>query len=228
MTEAEWLTCGNARTMLTFLGGKPGERKLRLFTCACWRQRWPEPTDPRSAWAVAAAERYADGLCSWAAVKAAHEEASLCLRAAGQALDEAGWGTDRAAFRAAQDRHRAACATEWATAGGNIFAAEHVLRLAQEGATKKQRAGFADLVREVFGNPFRAAPVDPAWLTWHGGLLVSMARRMYDGRDFADMPVLADALEEAGCTDASILDHLRSPGAHVRGCWAVDLLLGKE
>jgi hypothetical protein len=228
VTEAEWLSCANARTLLTFLGEKPGERKLRLFTCACWRQRWPEPTDPRSAWAVAAAERYADGLCSWAEVKAADEEASLCLRAAGQALDEAGWGTDRAAFRAAQDRHRAASAAEWATAGGHIFAAEHVLRLAQEGATKKQRAGFADLVREVFGNPFRAAPVDPAWLTANGGLVRRLTQSIYDERRFGDLGVLADALEDAGCTDADLLGHLRSEGPHVRGCWAVDLLLGRE
>ena len=63
MTEAEWLTCGNARTMLTFLGGKPGERKLRLFTCACWRRRWPGPAEPRSARAVEVAEQLGDGRC---------------------------------------------------------------------------------------------------------------------------------------------------------------------
>jgi hypothetical protein len=65
-------------------------------------------------------------------------------------------------------------------------------------------------------------------LTWHDGLLVSMARQMYESRDFTDMPVLADALEEAGCTDADILAHCRQSSEHVRGCWVVDLLLGKE
>jgi hypothetical protein len=55
-----------------------------------------------------------------------------------------------------------------------------------------------------------------------------MARKMYDSRDFSDMPVLADALEEAGCQDADILVHLRGPEPHVRGCWVVDLLLGKH
>jgi hypothetical protein len=69
---------------------------------------------------------------------------------------------------------------------------------------------------------------DPSWLTWHDGLLVSMAQRMYDSRDFSDMPVLADALEEAGCQDQDILGHCRSGEQHVRGCWVVDLLLGKE
>jgi hypothetical protein len=65
-------------------------------------------------------------------------------------------------------------------------------------------------------------------LTWNDGLLVSMARRMYDSRDFSDMPVLADALEEAGCDTEEILLHCRQPSEHVRGCWCLDLLLDKE
>jgi hypothetical protein len=84
------------------------------------------------------------------------------------------------------------------------------------------------LLRDIFGNPFRLVIFDPAWLTWHDGLLVSMARQMYDSRDFSDMPILADALEEAGCSNADILGHLRGPGPHVRGCWAIDWCLGKS
>jgi hypothetical protein len=84
------------------------------------------------------------------------------------------------------------------------------------------------LVRDIFGNPFRPVSIDPSWLTWHDGLLVLMAQRMYDSRDFADMPILSDALEEAGCTNEAILNHCRQPGEHIRGCWVVDLLLGKE
>jgi hypothetical protein len=83
------------------------------------------------------------------------------------------------------------------------------------------------LLREVFGDPFHPVGLAPAWRSWHGGLLPSMAQRMYDSRDFADMPVLADALEEAGCQDQDILGHCRSSGEHVRGCWVVDLILGK-
>ena len=84
------------------------------------------------------------------------------------------------------------------------------------------------LLHDIFGLlPFHPAALAPAWLTWHDGLLVSMARQMYDSRDFGDMPVLADALEEAGCDDADILAHCRQPGPHVRGCWVADLLLGK-
>jgi hypothetical protein len=89
---------------------------------------------------------------------------------------------------------------------------------------------MADLLREVVGPVlFRPLPpLKPAWLTWHDALLVSMARQMYDSRDFSDMPVLGDALENAGCQDQDILGHCRSGGEHVRGCWVVDLLLGKE
>ena len=86
----------------------------------------------------------------------------------------------------------------------------------------------AGILHELFGNPFHPVTLDPAWLAWHGGLLEAMARQMYDSRDFTDMPVLADALEEAGCQDQDILDHCRSEGEHVRGCWVVDLILGKE
>jgi hypothetical protein len=79
------------------------------------------------------------------------------------------------------------------------------------------------------GSPFHSVALNPVWLSWHGGLLVSMARQMYDSRDFSDLPVLADALEEAGCANQEMLSHCRQQGGvHVRGCWVVDLLLGKE
>ena len=83
---------------------------------------------------------------------------------------------------------------------------------------------MADLVRCVAGNPFRpAAPAEPAWLT---PTVVAVARGVYDNRRFHDLPVLADALQDAGCEDADWLDHCRTPGAHARGCWVVDAVLG--
>ena len=85
------------------------------------------------------------------------------------------------------------------------------------------------MVRDVFGNPFRPrTPADPSWLAWNGGVVRELARAAYSDRCFTDMALLADALEDAGCADADLLGHLRGPGPHVRGCWAVDLLLGKE
>jgi hypothetical protein len=67
--------------------------------------------------------------------------------------------------------------------------------------------------------------LDPSWLT---PAVASIARRAYEERDFEALPVLADALEDAGCTSEGLLAHCRAGGEHVRGCWAVDLLLGKE
>jgi hypothetical protein len=87
----------------------------------------------------------------------------------------------------------------------------------------------ASVVRCVFGSPFRPAPaVDPAWLAWNGGTVAKLAAAIYDGRRSADLPILADALEDAGCADAAILTHCRGGGDHVRGCWVVDLLTGRE
>jgi hypothetical protein len=82
------------------------------------------------------------------------------------------------------------------------------------------------LAQDIFGNPFRPVAFDPAWRT---GTAVALANTMYDARDFAAMPILADALEEAGCDVPDVLNHCRDPkGVHVRGCWVVDLVLGKS
>jgi hypothetical protein len=84
----------------------------------------------------------------------------------------------------------------------------------------------AALFRDVFA--FRPARIDSRWLAWNGGTVLKMARTVYDMRRFEDVPILADALEEAGCDAPDILSHCRGPGPHVRGCWVLDLLLGKE
>ena len=71
-------------------------------------------------------------------------------------------------------------------------------------------------------------PAAPAVLRWNDGMVVKLATSVHRDRAFDRTNMLADALEDAGCTDANLLGHLRSPGPHVRGCWAVDLVLGKE
>jgi hypothetical protein len=82
------------------------------------------------------------------------------------------------------------------------------------------------LLREIFGNPFRPVTVDPAWRT---SAVAAHATGVYDERAFDSMPILADALQDAGCTSEGLVNHLRDPHAtHVRGCWALDLVLGKE
>jgi hypothetical protein len=95
--------------------------------------------------------------------------------------------------------------------------------ISHEGAPHFQSA---HLLRDIFGNPFRPVAFDPAWQT---STAVGIALQMYDSRDFAAMPILADALQDAGCEDATILDHCRDEKqVHVRGCWVVDLVLGKS
>jgi hypothetical protein len=89
------------------------------------------------------------------------------------------------------------------------------------------RQSLVVLCRCIFKNPFRPASLDPGWLAWNDGTVVKLARSIYEERAFDRLPILADALEEAGCTDADMLAHCRGPGPHVRGCWVVDTLLGK-
>jgi len=82
------------------------------------------------------------------------------------------------------------------------------------------------VLRDIFGNPFRPVAFYPAWRT---DTAVAIARQMYDSRDFGAMPILADALQDAGCEDEHILNHCRDATApHVRGCWVCDLVLNKS
>jgi hypothetical protein len=81
----------------------------------------------------------------------------------------------------------------------------------------------AAIIRDIVGNPFRPVTFAPAWRT---DTVLTLARQMYEARDFGAMPILADALQEAGCDNDDILNHCRGPGLHVRGCWVVDLVLG--
>ncbi|MBN9122540.1 MAG: hypothetical protein J0I06_25905 [Planctomycetes bacterium] len=80
-------------------------------------------------------------------------------------------------------------------------------------------------MRELFGNPFRPVPFAPEWRT---DTVLALARQMYGARDFSAMPILADALQDAGCDNDDVLRHCRDKALHVRGCWVVDLVLGKD
>jgi hypothetical protein len=84
------------------------------------------------------------------------------------------------------------------------------------------------LLRCIFGNPFRPPTIATAWLAWNNATIPRLAQEIYDSRAFERLPIVADALEEAGCTNADILNHCRQPGPHARGCWVVDLILGKK
>jgi len=92
---------------------------------------------------------------------------------------------------------------------------------------RRRRAFYASLIRDVFGPlPFRPVSFNPAWRT---DTALQLARQMYESREFSAMPILADALQDAGCDNDDILNHCRDTKAtHVRGCWVVDLVLEKE
>jgi hypothetical protein len=208
---------------------KASGRKLRLFAVACCRNIWAYLRDERSRRAVEVAERFADGTASreelaraqWDARAAALETHSLGASAASDAAAGGGpWGT----FTSVP--HDASGEVAMVSVGDvddpSVDAGTWENRADQESCRQ------AVLARDVFGNPFHPMPgLDPCWLAWNAGTVRKVAQAIYEERRFEDMAVLADALEEAGCADRALLSHLRGPGPHVRGCWALDLVLGK-
>jgi hypothetical protein len=229
MTEAEWLDSSNPELMLQFLDGKVSDRKLRLFICACCRRIWDQLRDERSQRAVETAERYADGTATSRELAAARTPA---LRAArGRGADPAWaayWAVNGSAARTVWNGAAAAFEAEARSAAldarvgkGNESAAWNV-------GWNTGLKGQAALLREIVGNPFRPVRLDPLWLAWNDGAVRKLAQAIYGSRRLADLPLLADALEESGCDDAELLGHCRRPRGHVRGCFAVDLLAGLE
>jgi hypothetical protein len=96
-------------------------------------------------------------------------------------------------------------------------------------ANPKVKRKQTAILKDVLGPlPIRTVAIDPRWTAWNNGTIPAIARRIYEERAFHELPILADALEDAGCTDPDVLSHCRGPGPHARGCWVVDLLLGKE
>jgi hypothetical protein len=214
--------------MLAVLKGKASGRKPRLFAAACCRRVWPRLSDPRTRGAVEVAERYADG-------GATDEERRAARSGAGDAYRD--FFADRFQYEeyAATSAYRLASAYRLMDEPLDApWVVQAVARTAESFGAHEAGAQAATL-RDILGDPFRPVPVEPAWRSWSDGAVVKLARAAYEERrlpsgelDPARLAVLADALEEAGCTVKEILDHLRGPGPHVRGCWPVDLVLGRE
>ncbi len=225
MTEAEWLACKDLWLMMQQLDFRNSDRKLRLFAAACCRQVWDRILDDRSRQAVETSERYADGEATYTQVllAVAHCE-ELPFTHADAAVEHA------AAVRCATER---ACAESYFRATRDAATALAERSPGDPESEVDPAAEFralvaqCDLLREVVGNPFRPVAVEPDWLRWNHGTVPVLARRIYEERAYHDLPILADALEDAGCTDERLLAHCRGAGPHVRGCWAVDLLLGR-
>jgi hypothetical protein len=202
MTEADWLTSRQPLALLTFVRPSTSARKLRLFACSAARRVLHMLSDSRCRRAVEVAERFADGQADTAELRDAATAAARIAEVMATA-QRVGWN-----------------------------AAQTVAMTGVSGADAAERAATsaadADMVREVFGNPFRPKhPSGPDWSAWNGGVARKLAQAIYDERRFGDLPALADALEEAGCGDSDLLRHLREPGLHARGCWVVDLVLDK-
>ena len=210
MTEEEWLECGDPQPMLGMLQGRVSERKLRLFACACVRSGWHVLADPRHRQAVEVTEAYADGVGKKSDLKAAR----LAVLAARREL------RDRLSGTSTQPREVAEHNLSYSIS--DLASERNYLRVVNQVLFGVEQH---PLIRDIFGNPFRPVTFDARWRTSD---VVGLARAIYDEQAFERMPILADALMDAGCEDEQIIGHCRGDGPHVRGCWVVDLVLGKK
>jgi hypothetical protein len=228
--------------MLEFLRGKASERKLRLFTVACCRRLRKFILDDRVRTAVEVAERYADGTVDEDAREDAKFDADDAAMEILDDIEERRILNSYAFWFAARVAHAADCTAadpdgpqaERAVEAAAYCVGAHL----RDGLSDWQNAPAAKqaemeqqatLVRDIFGPiPFRSVTIDPLWLAWNDDTVVKLAQGIYDERAFDRLPILADALEQAGCTNAEILDHCRGGSDHVRGCWALDSILAKE
>jgi len=214
MTEAQWNTCTEPEQMLKWLRltGKETERKGVLLQCARVRQIWWELlSNGRSKRAVSVAETFADGRASEEERDQAFNEALDAHAACSDVLSGSG---DETSWLARVAAYKAQFLFGWCS------------------LSDREHAAYLGLLQDVYGNPFRPVALDSSVMT---AALVTLAQAAYEERDLpsghlypARLAVLADALEESGVTDASLLGHLRGPGPHVRGCWALDTVLGKS
>jgi hypothetical protein len=240
MTEAEWLACTDLNAMLAYVWDRTTDRKLRLFACACVRRAWHLLKHKRSRLAIELAERYADG-------ETGDRERRAEVTALASGLHRRQWKSD-ADFIEIRMRFAAKTAIELeglrlaeAVAGltaqvaadaavGPAPTAESSFNRYQNRMARAlgaERAAQCALLRDIVGNPFSALSVVPTWLFWNERCVPKIAQAVYVEHRFHELPVLGDALLDAGCDNEAILAHCRAPGPHMRGCWVVDLLLGK-
>jgi hypothetical protein len=253
MDEERWLACEDPHKLLEFLrtSDRANNRKLRLFAAACCRRFVHLLKSKTFQRAVEVADRFTDGLASSEEVGRAFQNANYGWgqRTAVRIAGEAHVRGDRPLSELVMDAWHAV--TDLVLARRVCHRSEsdafnyHIDRLAELASSVAIRAAATQdgeramqcaWLRDLFGPlPFRPVTIAHAVLTWDGGLVVRLAQAAYDERhlpagtlDNDRLAVLADALEEADCQDGQILGHLRGAGPHVRGCWVVDCLLGKE
>jgi hypothetical protein len=245
MEETEWLACTDpveaAPLLRVYYSVETLTRRLRLFGCACARRIWHLLRESSAREMVEIAEFWADGTRTDEDLRAARDTATTAFL--NVMVDEDGWDAATQQEHAIDAAHRAVLYLGEALASAPYetcyFAVVAVGCLSGVpnsellvNAAREEEAAQMVLLRDILGNPFCPISLDHSWQT---PTIVSLARTAYDNRTLPigtlepdRLAVLADALEDAGCTDANILSHLRGPGLHVRGCCVVDLLLGKK
>jgi hypothetical protein len=227
MTEAEWLACEEPAKMIESLPDKGERRDLRLFACACIRRFWHLIGDERVTKAVEIAERHAER-----AMKNRGPFIGDVYRATVDGRQEDG-GVEGVAYLLASAAHDAICSYQQLPAWRPHVKCAAIAALSGgEDAGRAEERWQAAALRDIVAGPERLAPLSKALLT---PTVRSLARAAFETRsasegilDAARLGILADALEEAGCADERLLQHLRSAGPHVRGCWALDLVRGKR
>lgn len=238
MTEAEWLDKPQPFALIEFFRSRVSERRRRLLACACCRRVWDLLGQDSIRHSIELAESYADGAIRAAELHAAHDQPyfnDLQNQLRGKAEV-----TPQLSLRVL---YAVAAARDLTLSTVNILnivldtsrdaTGDYIPTPQHNETTGGGSIGYDDgelaekvgLLRDIFGNPFRPVTFDPTWRT---STAVALANQMYQSRDFSAMPILADALQDAACANEEILSHCREPGVHVRGCWVVDLVLGKE
>jgi hypothetical protein len=233
MDEHAWLSCVDPDAMLAYLlAQRASRRKLRLLACALVRRWWRAlHEDPRIQQAVIASERYADHGLSRGGLR---DAANAARSAAGEAPQfEA--SAYNAAVAAAEDNPRESLPNvlrllqqmaRWEAAYECVPGMNETNIVTE--AMNAERAAQCVVFRELFGNPFRHLPLDDAWLSWNDGCIPKMVQAVRNEQRFHELPILADALMDAGCQHGPLLAHLHSPGPHHLGCWALDALLRRR
>ncbi len=208
MTEAEWLKCDDLPQMLRFLRDKVSDRKLALLTCGWIRLHWHSVKDELGRGTIEETELAADGLIQRGRSPA---RKLVCFEKGSFSLDV---NFTRGFQECSAVPSLLDTATTW-----------FLDNQARSKALAKAQDERVRLLRCVVGRPLQPVVLGPGWLTT---TVVALAQAIYAERAFDRLPILADALEDAGCDDADLLAHCRGDGPHVRGCWAVDLVLGKS
>lgn len=214
-------------------------RKLRLYACACCRRIWPLLHNEHSRRAVEVSESFADEQATEEELVAARDAAWRVLQQLPSEPIQLPFAVALAHQLEPLRPHASATQAAVIAADRNVEAIDQaVMRVGleltaingkeQEAAAMIGAAVRETLLRDIFGNPFRLVTIDSAWLRWNDGCVVRIAQAISEDGRFEDLPILADALLDAGCESEDILNHCREPALHVRGCWVLDLLLAKK